>query len=119
MFHSFLPKSLIKPVLEQARVSNEKHCRDITSVERREIVRVLKGTVLNITGMGGFNEAVITRGGVDTRDINPSTMESKIVRGLFFAGEVMDVDAVTGGYNLQIAWATGHLAGVSAAESVM
>ena len=119
MFHSFLPKSLIKPVLEQARVSNEKHCRDITSVERREIVRVLKGTVLNITGMGGFNEAVITRGGVDTRDINPSTMESKIVRGLFFAGEVMDVDALTGGYNLQIAWATGHLAGVSAAESVI
>ena len=64
-------------------------------------------------GLRGFEEAIITRGGISVKDVNPSTMESKKVKGLYFAGEVLDVDALTGGYNLQIAWSTGHLAGSS------
>ena len=68
---------------------------------------------LTIVKTGDFNEAIITKGGVSVKDINPSTMESKLVKGLYFAGEMIDVDALTGGYNLQIAWSTGHLAGSS------
>ena len=68
---------------------------------------------MTIIGTRDFKEAIITRGGVSVKDINPSTMESKIVKGLYFAGEMIDVDALTGGYNLQIAWSTGHLAGSS------
>ncbi|MBO7632074.1 MAG: (d)CMP kinase, partial [Lachnospiraceae bacterium] len=70
-----------------------------------------KGLAVTITGMGGYNEAVVTKGGVNVREINPSTMESRIVKGLRFAGEVLDLDAMTGGFNLQIAWSTGYLAG--------
>ena len=71
---------------------------------------------MTITKTRSFNEAIITRGGVSVKEINPSTMESKLVKGLYFAGEVLDLDAETGGFNLQIAWSTGHLAGISAAE---
>ena len=70
---------------------------------------------MTVTGTRGFNEAIITQGGVNVKEVNPSTMESKLVRGLYFAGEVLDLDAVTGGFNLQIAWSTGNLAGISAA----
>lgn len=68
---------------------------------------------MHISGLRGFSEAIVTRGGVSVKDIDPGTMESKKVRGLYFAGEVLDLDAVTGGYNLQIAWSTGYLAGIS------
>jgi len=71
---------------------------------------------LTITGVRDYNEAIITKGGVKVSEINPSTMESRNIKGLYFAGEVLDLDALTGGYNLQIAWSTGHLAGESAAE---
>lgn len=71
-----------------------------------------------MTGTRGYEEAVITRGGIYVKEVNPSTMESKIVKGLYFAGEVLDVDALTGGFNLQIAWSTGYLAGVSAAGAL-
>ena len=71
---------------------------------------------LTVTASRGFSEAIITRGGIRVREVNPSTMESKLVQGLYFAGEVLDVDALTGGFNLQIAWSTGHLAGESAAH---
>ena len=74
---------------------------------------LIKSIPLTVTGTRGFEEAIITRGGVSVRDINPSTMESKKVGGLYFAGEVLDLDALTGGFNLQIAWSTGHLAGAS------
>ena len=70
---------------------------------------------MTVTGTRGFNEAVITKGGVSVKEIDPSTMQSKIINGLYFAGEVIDVDALTGGFNLQIAWSTGHLAGENAA----
>ncbi len=84
--------------------------------EVRELAELLKSVPLVLTGTRGFAEAIVTRGGICVGEVNPSTMEARKVRGLYFAGEVLDVDAYTGGFNLQIAWSTGHLAGVSAAE---
>jgi hypothetical protein len=78
------------------------------------LARTLKGLTVTVTGTRPLNEAIITSGGIDTKEINPSTLESKIIRGLYFAGEVIDVDALTGGYNLQIAFSTGYLSGLSA-----
>ena len=77
------------------------------------LIGTIKNLEFTLTGLRGFNEAIITQGGVSVRDVDPSTMESKKVNGLYFAGEVLDLDAVTGGFNLQIAWSTGHLAGMS------
>ena len=77
---------------------------------------MLKGVKLHVTGYGGWNEAIVTSGGVSIKEINPSSMESKLVNGLYFAGEIIDVDANTGGYNLQIAYSTGWLAGENAAK---
>ena len=77
------------------------------------LIGTIKNLEFTLTGLRGFNEAIITQGGVSVRDVDPSTMESKKVSGLYFAGEVLDIDAVTGGFNLQIAWSTGHLAGMS------
>ncbi|MDE5951350.1 MAG: NAD(P)/FAD-dependent oxidoreductase, partial [Acetatifactor sp.] len=74
----------------------------------------IKALPMTVIGVQGYEEAIVTKGGVSVRNVNPSTMESKKVQGLYFAGEMLDVDALTGGYNLQIAWSTGHLAGVSA-----
>ena len=79
-------------------------------------MKLIKNVPMTVTGTRNFNEAIITRGGVSVKEVNPSTMESKLVKGLFFAGEVLDLDAETGGFNLQIAWSTGHLAGESAVE---
>jgi len=79
-------------------------------------MQVIKGMALTVKGLRGFSEAVITRGGVDVKQVSPSTMQSRLIEGLFFAGEVLDVDALTGGFNLQIAFSTGALAGMSAAE---
>ena len=91
----------------KAKAFNEKQIRSFAEL--------IKAVPVTVTGTRGFNEAIITRGGVSVKEINPSTMESKKIRNLYFAGEVIDVDALTGGFNLQIAWSTGHLAGVSAA----
>jgi len=88
----------------------------VTAGQRRAILNLLKDLPLTPKALRGFNEAIVTRGGVEVREINPSTLESKRVKGLFFAGEVLDVDAQTGGFNLQIAWSTGALAGASAAR---
>ncbi len=110
-----LPARLIPVVVEASGVSPEKQVNEITQGERRQIVKALKDFRLTLTKLRGYQEAVITQGGVSVKDVNPSTMESKKVRGLYFAGEVLDLDAVTGGFNLQIAWSTGYLAGKSAA----
>ena len=85
---------------------------DITKEERLKFVRLIKAFPLTLNGLRDFNEAIITKGGVKVSEVNPSTMESKLVRHLYFCGEVLDLDAVTGGFNLQIAWSTGHLAGM-------
>ena len=110
------PSKLIPVMTELAGIDPEKKVNDITKQERQKLVELTKDLTMTVTGTRGYNEAIITRGGVNVREINASTMESRLCRGLFFAGEVMDVDAVTGGYNLQIAWSTGHLAGLCAAQ---
>ena len=104
----------IMPML--AQIDPEKKVNEITKEERERFLHTIKHLELTITGVRDYNEAIITKGGVKLSEINPSTMESKIIKGLYFAGEVLDLDALTGGYNLQIAWSAGHLAGESVAE---
>lgn len=113
---SLLPAKLVPVIMARCGISGDKKINEITRVQREELVRTLKKLTYTVTGTRGFAEAVITQGGVSVRDMNPSTMESKRVKGLYFAGETLDVDALTGGYNLQIAWSTGYLAGKSAAK---
>lgn len=110
-----LPARLIPVIVGQSGISPEKKAGEVTRAERSALGEALKGLCLTVTGTRGFQEAIITQGGVNVKEINPSTMESKLVGGLYFAGEVLDVDAVTGGFNLQAAWSTGALAGTSAA----
>ncbi len=112
-----LPSKLIPVVTELSGIPPEKKVNEVTKEERAVLLDLIKGFPATITGLRDFNEAVITRGGVNVREVNPSTMESKMIPGLYFAGELLDVDALTGGYNLQIAWSTGYLAGRSAAAS--
>ena len=109
------PSKLIPVMVELSGIDPEKPLNAITRAERLSFVELIKSVPLTVTGTRGFNEAIITRGGVSVKEIDPSTMESKLVRGLYFAGEVIDVDTETGGFNLQVAWSTGHLAGESAA----
>lgn len=108
-----LPSKMIPVVISLSGISPEKKINEITREERCRLLQVVKHFPLTLTGLRDFKEAIITRGGVNVKQINPSTMESKLVRGLYFAGEVLDVDAYTGGFNLQIAWSTGYLAGSS------
>ena len=109
--------SLLRPVIaELAGLDPEKRCAEISRKERERLVEVTKSLPLSVTGTGGYREAVITQGGVDTREIDPATMESKLCKGLYFAGEVLNLDAETGGFNLQIAWSTGRAAGEAAAD---
>ena len=110
------PHNLGQQVLLLAGISPRLPVNAVTREQRAEIVRLLKELPLTPRALRGFNEAIITRGGVDVRQVNASTMESKLSHGLFFAGEVLDVDAQTGGYNLQIAFSTGALAGANAAK---
>ena len=84
--------------------------------ERLNLLRLIKDFHMTLTGLRGYNEAIITKGGISVKEIDPGTMESKLIKNLYFAGEVLDLDAVTGGYNLQIAWSTGYLAGISAGQ---
>lgn len=108
-----LPRVMISTVVELAGIPPEKKVNIVTHEERTKLANVIKNIRLHIIGTGGFEEAVITHGGIEVKEINPKTMESKIVEGLYFAGEIIDVDAFTGGYNLQIAWSTGYTAGSS------
>lgn len=111
-----LPRKMIPIVIKRAKINPDKPVNSITKEEREQLVLLLKKFEFECTGTRGFTEAIITHGGVSVSDVNPSTLESKKVSGLYFAGEVLDLDAVTGGFNLQIAWSTGYLAGMSAAE---
>lgn len=108
-----LPKKMIEPIIELCNIDHYKKVNEITKEEREILVETIKNIPLTISGTRGFNEAIITRGGITVKDINPKTMESKIVPNMYFVGEVLDLDAKTGGYNLQIAWSTGYLAGSS------
>ncbi len=105
------PSKLIPVILTRAGIDPDTPVHDVTAAARRSLVQATKRFDLTLTCLRGFNEAVITRGGVNVRQVDPGTMESKLVKGLYFAGEVLDVDAFTGGFNLQIAWSTGRAAG--------
>lgn len=107
------PSKLIPVMIKLSGIDPDKKVNEISKEERQYFIDVIKHLPLTITGTRSFAEAIITQGGVKTKEINPSTMESKTVSGLYFAGEVLDLDAVTGGFNLQIAWSTGYLAGSS------
>ncbi|MBD5396200.1 MAG: NAD(P)/FAD-dependent oxidoreductase [Lachnospiraceae bacterium] len=110
-----LPSKIIPVIIKLTGISPDKKVNEITRQERESLIMCLKNMTMTVTGTRGFTEAIVTQGGVNVKEVNPSTMESKLVRGLYFAGEVLDLDAVTGGFNLQIAWSTGYLAGLSAA----
>lgn len=110
------PSKLIPVMIALSGIDPEKKVHDISREERRAFAELIKNLPMTVSGTRGFQEAIITRGGVNVKDIDPSTMESKLVKGLYFAGEVLDTDALTGGFNLQIAWSTGHLAGESVKE---
>lgn len=112
---ALLPQKLIPVIVEQSGIEEHKKVNSITKEERKRLAELIKGIRLTLTGKRPIDEAIVTSGGVTVTEINPSTMESKLTKGLFFAGEVIDVDAYTGGYNLQIAFATGALAGTNAA----
>ena len=108
-----MPKALIPVIINLSGIDPHKKVDQITRDERLKIVHLLKGLSFTIMGKRGYKEAIITQGGVDVKDIDPGTMASKKMKGLYFAGEVADLDAVTGGFNLQIAYSTGYLAGSS------
>lgn len=108
-----LPAKLIPVIVDLSGIDPDTKVNEITKEQRQALAALFKHLPLTIEGLRDWNEAIITKGGVSVKDINPSTMESKLVRGLYFCGEVLDLDALTGGYNLQIAWSTGYLAGSS------
>lgn len=110
------PSKLIPVMVKLSGIDPEKKVNEITREERKTFVELIKNVPLTIDGVRDFKEAIITKGGVSVKEVNPSTMESKQLPGLYFAGEVLDLDALTGGYNLQIAWSTGYLAGLNAGE---
>ena len=114
--HKLLPSKLIPVIVERSGIAPDRKVHEITRAERLSFVHLIKHFTLEITSAGPFREAIITAGGVSVREIDPKTMASKLVNGLYFAGEIMDVDAYTGGFNLQIAWSTGVRAGSAAAE---
>ena len=113
---SLLPAKLRPVIIELSGIEEEKKVHEITKEERLNLLRLLKDSHLPLPGLRGYNEAIITKGGISVKEIDPGTMESKLIKNLYFAGEVLDLDAVTGGYNLQIAWSTGYLAGISAGQ---
>ncbi len=114
LLKGFLPASLIKVFLDILKINPDKKANQIPQEERRRIIRLFKDWRLDITGSRPVEEGMITRGGVSLKDINPRTMESRLVKGLYFAGEMIDIDADTGGFNLQAAFSTGYLAGENA-----
>ena len=111
---SLFPAKLKPVMIELSEIEPEKKVNEITKEERQRLVHLIKDFTMTLTGLRSYNEAIITKGGISVKEIDPGTMESKKMKGLYFAGEVLDLDAVTGGYNLQIAWSTGYLAGINA-----
>ncbi len=108
-----LPQKLIPVIIEKTNINGSKKINEITKQERQKLVKELKHFRISINGTRPIEEAIVTSGGINIKEINPKTMESKLISGLYFAGEVIDVDCLTGGYNLQVAWSTGYTAGIS------
>ena len=115
---ALLPRLMVPVMLEVANIAPDRKAHDVTREERRRLLEALKAFPIHIKGPRPIAEAIVTSGGVKVGEVDPKTMASKKVAGLYFAGELLDVDAYTGGYNLQIAWATGRAAGESAADYV-
>lgn len=115
MLKTMLPLSMILPFCKETQLNPEKYCNQVNGEERSRILWKLKDLHFELSGFRGWDEAIITAGGVELKEVNPSTMESKKLPGLFFAGEILDIDAATGGFNLQIAWSSGYVAGINAA----
>lgn len=111
--NGLFPAKLVPVMIQLSGISPDKKVNEITREERRTFVHKIKHLTLHVSAVRGFEEAIITQGGVSVKEINPSTMESKLVKGLYMVGEMLDLDALTGGFNLQIAWSTGFLAGSS------
>ena len=112
-----LPKKLIPVIIKASKIDETKQVNEITKEERANLVELLKNFTLEIKGFRPVSEAIITSGGISVKEINPKTMESKLVKGLYFAGEIIDVDSYTGGFNLQIAYSTGYVAGLLESEN--
>ncbi len=108
-----LPQKIVDTIIKLSLIDPDKKINEITKSERNNLVKVLKNLKITIIDSNGYNQAVVTSGGISVDELNPSTCESKKIRGLFFVGEVIDVDCLTGGYNMQVAFSTGYLAGVS------
>ncbi len=119
IFRQWLPSSMIPVFMEQLSLDPSKECHQLNSKDRRKIMLLMKDFRFKISSARSFKEAIITAGGVNTGEIDKNSMESRLIKNLYFAGEVLDLDGDTGGYNLQIAWSTGWLAGISAAKKVM
>lgn len=113
-----LPSSIIPIIIDKTKIDPNKKVNAITKEEKLVLVSVLKSLVFNLKGLENISTGIVTSGGINTKEINPKTMESKLVKGLYFAGEIIDVDAITGGFNLQIAFSTGYVAGRSAGEEI-
>jgi len=113
LLRGLLPQQLLKVFIEKLGISADKKCGQLTSAERENILHLMKNFDITIIGHAGYERAIITGGGVSLKEIHPKTMESKLIKNLYFIGEVLDLDADTGGYNLQIAFSTGYLAGIS------
>lgn len=110
---SLLPKDLIAYILEDAKISGDKKVNQITREERENLIKTIKNFKLNFDGFDDINRAIVTSGGIDVKDIDPKTMESKLVKGLYFIGELLDLDGLTGGFNIQIANSTGYSCGIN------
>lgn len=108
-----LLRSLIPVIIEKSGLDGDKKINELTKEERHKLLMTIKNVPFEITGLRGWDEAIITKGGIKVKEVDPGTMESKLTKGLYFAGEILDLDALTGGFNLQIAWSTGYLAGIS------
>ena len=111
-----LPKSLISPVLRLSKIKPGEKVNQVTKEMRLNLIDTIKGLKLTVMDFNDISEAIVTSGGIKISEINPKTMESKLCEGLYFAGEIIDCDGYTGGFNLQIAFSTGHLAGISASN---
>ncbi len=111
--NELLPQKVIPVIIERSNINENKKINEITKEERKKLVEIIKGFEVNITGNTGYKDAVITKGGINVKEIDPSTMMSKLVENLYFVGEVIDVDCFTGGFNLQVAFSTGYLAGLN------
>lgn len=116
LLDQFLPQKLIPVILELAKVDPAKKGNFVTKEERKRLIHLMKGFSLHVTGLVGFDKAVVTAGGIELSEVEPKTMRSKLIENLYFAGEILDLDGPTGGYNLQVCWSTGYLAGEAAGQ---